>query len=982
MRKSVFGSARAGDAANATEFITKVPQSSTSSFQSAQPAAGKRAPEDLRVLVLEDNEADAELMLRELRRAGYAPRAERLESRGEFESGLGRNPDLILCDYSLPGWTGIEALKLFAERGLALPFIVVSGTIGDERAAELIKLGADDYLLKDRLARLGGAVRAALEKHRLRREAKRADEALLRSNRMLAMLSATGSAIMRTRNSGDLLSEVCRIAVQIGGFRLAWICLLDPASREIQPLASAGDERGIVGLICRNSSSAAVWAGAAWNELSRGQSVVIEDIASSKHYPLRGEVLARGIRSAGFVPCGLQGERHRVIALYAAETGFFEPEQLRLFETLAADVTFALESYASSERLETSLAELRENEARFRSLTELGSDFYWETDPEHRFTRFEGRGQAVAVLRQKLIGIKIWEQDERYRPEPLSFTWDTFRAQLRAREPFRDLEFIANRPDGTHPYLSNNGEPVLDRDGNFKGYRGVTRDISARKRAEIALSESESKFRQMAENIRDVFFLADASTNRTLYVSPAYEQIWGRSCESAYTDPESWMASIHPDDRARTYENYTRGQASGSFEFKYRIVRPDGRVRDIRVRGYPVHDEAGKLIRVAGVAVDVTERLQLEAALQEREAGLQHAQVMAKLAHVVTGPDGSFESWSETLPHLVGANPEQMPKSTRDWLQVVHPQDRSKFRSTCIHAAKNSARESVSYRLLRKDGSVVRIRQVMEPIDGWTDAQGRTRWFNTLQDVTEERHNRAALADSESRFRQIAENISDAFLLFDSTTGQVFYASPAYEKIWGLSRESLYDEPNSWLATIHPEDRAGTYEYFRKVLLASETSETEFRIVRPDETMRWVNMRGFSVRGESGNIVRVAGIASDITKRKEAEVRIAHLSRVYAMLSGINALIVRVREREELFREACRIAVEEGGFRMAWIGIVDRRSMRIVPVAWAGANEKFMAELKDGVSLDENAPHKNTARAVREKKSSCPAIRTTTPAFC
>ena len=103
-------------------------------------------------------------------------------------------------------------------------------------------------------------------------------------------------------------------------------------------------------------------------------------------------------------------------------------------------------------------------------------------------------------------------------------------------------------------------------------------EIEQHNRAQEALIESEKRFREMAENIRDVFFLVHAASNRTLYVSPAYEEIWGRSRESAYANPHSWAEAIHPDDRASIDEKYQSGMLAGTFEYQYRVVRPDGSV--------------------------------------------------------------------------------------------------------------------------------------------------------------------------------------------------------------------------------------------------------------------------------------------------------------------------------------------------------------------------------------------------------------------
>src|SRR2546425_12971067 len=224
--------------------------------------------------------------------------------------------------------------------------------------------------------------------------------------------------------------------------------------------------------------------------------------------------------------------------------------------------------------------------------------------------------------------------------------------------------------------------------------------------------------------------------------------------------------------------------------------------------------------------------------LREREAGLRRAQVMAKLGHVITGADGAFESWSETLPSLIGVEPSQMPDSTRKWLDLLHPDDRERLRSASIEAGIKGTRVDVEYRLQRPDGAWMHMRQVIEPMPGQSVAAEPERWFSTLQDVTEQ---------------------------------------------------------------------------------------------------------------------------------KEAEEKIRRLNRVYAVLSGINALIVRARDREELFREACGLAGEAGKFRMAWIGLVDREATLVKPVAWHGTDAEYIHLMPLGL-VDTDAQGRGLAgRAVRER---------------
>jgi len=127
-----------------------------------------------------------------------------------------------------------------------------------------------------------------------------------------------------------------------------------------------------------------------------------------------------------------------------------------------------------------------------------------------------------------------------------------------------------------------------------------------------ALRASEERFREMADSIRQVFWLSDVAKECMVYVSPAYEEIWGRTCASLYQDPKGWVEALHPEDRERVWKAAREKQVRGEYDQVYRIIRPDGSERWIRDRAFPVRDAEGRVHRVAGVAEDITERKQLE----------------------------------------------------------------------------------------------------------------------------------------------------------------------------------------------------------------------------------------------------------------------------------------------------------------------------------------------------------------------------------
>jgi PAS domain S-box-containing protein len=169
------------------------------------------------------------------------------------------------------------------------------------------------------------------------------------------------------------------------------------------------------------------------------------------------------------------------------------------------------------------------------------------------------------------------------------------------------------------------------------------RDITHRKQAEQALRSSEEKFRQLAENIREVFFSMTPSGDEIFYVSPAYEQVWGRTCESVYRSPMSWAESIHPDDLKRAGLLAARQMQGESVDSEYRILTPDGTEKWIRSRTSPIRDQSGKLVRIVGIAEEITERKRYEQELIHAREGADAAnrtksRFLANMSHEIRTP--------------------------------------------------------------------------------------------------------------------------------------------------------------------------------------------------------------------------------------------------------------------------------------------------------------------------------------------------------
>lgn len=175
-----------------------------------------------------------------------------------------------------------------------------------------------------------------------------------------------------------------------------------------------------------------------------------------------------------------------------------------------------------------------------------------------------------------------------------------------------NLEFELNRKDGSILWINLNATAIKDEAGNFIMSRSTLFDITERKLIEKALKESEEKFRQLAENIQDVFWLMDVASQEIIYVSPTYQTIWKRSCQTVYENPLAWLEAIHPDDRERVNAAYLDMVKTAEYDQKYRIIQPDGSHRWIRDRAFPIKNELGEIVRIAGIAEDITDRQKVE----------------------------------------------------------------------------------------------------------------------------------------------------------------------------------------------------------------------------------------------------------------------------------------------------------------------------------------------------------------------------------
>lgn len=335
------------------------------------------------------------------------------------------------------------------------------------------------------------------------------------------------------------------------------------------------------------------------------------------------------------------------------------------------------------------------------------------------------------------------------------------------------VEVQRQKKDGSIIDVAIWGAPLTDASGNINSTMEIIADITERKRIQEALKTSEERFRQLAENIQDVFWMLDIKQQQLIYVSPAYAQIWGRSCESLLENCSGWLDHIHPDDRQSLNDSFAAQINSPDFENlpwqefdrTYRIVRPDGNVRWIRDRGFPIKNELGEIHRIAGIAEDITERKRTEEELRETSQTLKALIQACPLGITVFSlDDGSVKLWNPAAATIFGWSEQE---ALGRFLPTVPEDKQTEFLANLETVRQGQALTGIEVQRQKKGGLAIDLNVWAAPL---IDARGNTSCMSIIADISDRKRlekERTRLLASEQAARSAAEaanRIKDEFL--------------------------------------------------------------------------------------------------------------------------------------------------------------------------------------------------------------------------
>ncbi|MBD1867243.1 PAS domain S-box protein [Cyanobacteria bacterium FACHB-471] len=502
---------------------------------------------------------------------------------------------------------------------------------------------------------------------------------------------------------------------------------------------------------------------------------------------------------------------------------------------------------------------LRQSEERFRAVFEnvaLGI----------AIATVEGKNLQLNLAATRILGYSEAELrqlrfTEYTYAEDLEADLALYRELLAGQRESYQMEKRYIHKEGHLVWVRLSVAAVRDENGNVILIVTTTEDINERKRVEEALRESEERFRQLAENVTSVFWITDVEKHQMIYVSPAYEQIWGYSCESLYRSPANWLKAIHPGDRDRIEARLSH-QTQGEYDEEYRIVRPDGQIRWIHDRGFPVSNERGIIYRVAGIAEDITERKQAEAALRQSEA-TNRALISAipDLLMRVTGDGIYLNVVSQGKQKSFAPNRFLPGTRVEDSLPPALAQQRLTFIRQALETGQIQAYEQqieIDGQLLDEEVRIVVI--------------GDSEVMVMVRDITDRKRTEEALRQSELKFRSTVENVNDIIKIL-TPDGILSYVSPNWDKFLGHQSSEIIG--THFAPSIHPDDRQRCVELFTQLVETNQPiSELEYRLQHQNGSWRWYVSNLGTIQDTESNVLYCVGVARDITDRKAAELEL------------------------------------------------------------------------------------------------------------
>ncbi len=515
---------------------------------------------------------------------------------------------------------------------------------------------------------------------------------------------------------------------------------------------------------------------------------------------------------------------------------------------------------------------LRETEERWRDILFSMADWVWEVDEKGVYTYSSEKGKALlGYSRNEILGKTPFDF---MPPEEAKRVGAIFAGIIASKSVIRDLENWNIGKNGERICLLTNGVPILDEKGNLKGYRGVDKDITGRKRAEEAIQNSLRFQQELLDAVPSPIFYKDANL---VYIggNKAFERYIGLEREQFIGKT---VFDVAPADLAKRYDQADREllKKHGVQIYEGSVVYADGTRHDVIFHKAPFSDSKGNVAGLIGAILDISERKRAERALQENNSRLELAMQAANMAWWEMDLTSGHVSFAKRKAEMLGY-PEEKFKHYQDFVALIHPDDREKAMASMRgHLDGSLPRYEVDYRIAASSGDYVWFHDIGSV--GKRDANGKPLSVTGLViNISERKLAEEAVRTSEAKQSNALQMTQSGHWEYD-VDRDLFTFNDNFYRIFRTTAAAVggYQMSSAEYARrfCHPDDAAQVGEETRGAIASPDPNysrQIEHRILYADGEVGHIAVRFFIVKDAQGRTIKTYGVNQDISGRKQAQ---------------------------------------------------------------------------------------------------------------